>query len=84
MPGCGITSTARPGRAGVSEFHRGGHESPERVAASFLEAAGRLAENWRTEPERSYELPIVLPILQNYRHAIELILKAACLRIQKL
>jgi hypothetical protein len=62
----------------------GEHETPERIAWQFLEAADQLAAAWRAERERGGELPIALPILQTYRHAIELLLKAGCFEIARL
>jgi hypothetical protein len=62
----------------------GTSESAERVGDSFLAAADILAEAWRSERGRDQELSIALPIIQNYRHAIELILKAQCLHVRRL
>jgi hypothetical protein len=62
----------------------GKSESPERIAASFLEAADVLAAAWRAERAKDYELFIALPIIHTYRHAIELTLKYQCFEIRRL
>jgi hypothetical protein len=52
----------------------GKQENDELLAEGFLAAADILAEHWKTAPRPNDKL--ALPILSNYRHAIELALKA--------
>ena len=56
-------------------------EEPEHIGSAFLKAADRLADAWRRSDWRDDDL--ALPILQTYRHAIELLLKWACIEVQK-
>jgi hypothetical protein len=54
-------------------------EEPWRLANSFLLAADTLAAAWRAA-DHGREPETALPIIQTYRHAIELSLKSHCLR----
>jgi hypothetical protein len=57
----------------------GGHlESAEALGQAFLEAADALAEVWRSGRRTASTDRLALPIIQTYRHAIELMLKAGC------
>ena len=56
-------------------------EEPEHVGRAFLKAADRLADALRRSDWRDDDL--ALPILQTYRHAIELLLKWTCIEVQK-
>lgn len=59
----------------------GGHlESSEALGQNFLEAADSLAQLWLSSPAPSDRDRLAIPIVHNYRHAIELLLKAACER----
>lgn len=62
----------------------GRHEHEDQLAESFLPAADELAEAWREKSKPHRELKIALPIIQNYRHAIELGLKAQCFKAREL
>ncbi len=73
-----------PNNPEAPSYLGGAHEEPERLAASFLLAADIHADVWRDSREHGREAPIVLPILQTYRHALELLLKAGCMRIAAL
>lgn len=57
----------------------GGHlESAEALGQAFLEAADALAEVWRNNHSTAGVDRLALPIIQTYRHSIELMLKAGC------
>lgn len=57
----------------------GGHlESAEALGQAFLQAADTLAEAWRSGPDTVAMDRLALPIIQTYRHSIELMLKAGC------
>ena len=60
-------------------------EQPWRLANSFLLAADTLADAWRLVARgHGHEPDTALPIIQTYRHAIELSLKSHCLRTKNL
>ncbi|SDG04779.1 hypothetical protein SAMN05660662_0139 [Blastococcus aurantiacus] len=60
-------------------------EKPWRLANSFLLAADTLADAWRVAVQQDGREPeTALPIIHNYRHAIELSLKSHCLRTRNL
>ncbi|AXH96004.1 hypothetical protein DV701_07570 [Ornithinimicrobium avium] len=53
-------------------------ETSEALGSSFLEAADALGELWLASHASSDRDRLAIPIVQTYRHAIELLLKAAC------
>lgn len=56
----------------------GGHlESAEALGQAFLAAADTLADAWRNSDSAGVD-NLALPIIQAYRHSIELMLKAGC------
>jgi hypothetical protein len=56
------------------------------VSLAFMRAAELLADAWRSAQgtRQAQDFEIALPIIQTYRHAIELILKARCFEVAKL
>jgi len=57
----------------------GGHlESSESLARAFMKAADALGEAWRGGRVTAPMDQLALPIIQIYRHSIELMLKAGC------
>lgn len=80
-----LFSPADPGNGEKPTYIGGVYEREDRLAESFLEAADALAEAWlQSQQKLGRELPIALPIIQTYRHAIELGLKAQCFRVRRL
>lgn len=81
-----LFSPLDPDNPGPTTWIGGSWETAERLGRSYLEAADILADTWRSLPPQGSSLAMSLPIptIQNYRHAIELILKAACLEVQRL
>lgn len=78
----GLFDPRDPSAPGIGVWIGGRHEDLERLASGFRVAAHQLAETWQECPDRHEGL--VFPILQTYRHAIELILKSACGQVAQL
>ncbi len=56
----------------------GDHESSKALGIAFMGAADTLATAWRDGPKAPSNDRLALPIIQNYRHCLELFLKAGC------
>jgi hypothetical protein len=81
-PGTGDLFAPLPGSGRSGRVDIGGRvEEPEHIGRAFLKAADTLAEAWRRSDWRDDDL--ALPVLQAYRHAIELLLKWACIEVRR-